>query len=59
MRVVLSLSHMFVSGNLIESFITEAVREPEYLPIPRCRIVRLSRTCGHVGMSPSCLSDVI
>lgn len=42
-----------------ESFIVDTVREPEYLPIPRCRIARLSRTCGHVGMSLSCLSDVI
>lgn len=42
-----------------ESFITETVREPEYLPIHRCRIARLSRTCCHVGMSPSCLAYVI
>lgn len=59
MRPELSSSRMFVSGNPIESFITGAVREPEYLPIPRCRIARLSRTCGHVWMNPSFLSDVI
>ena len=59
MRPGLSSSRMFVSGNPIESFITGAVRESEYLPIPCCVNDRLSRACGRVGMSPSCLSDVI
>ena len=59
MRVVLSLSHMFGSETRNESFITETVREPEHLPIPRCVNDRLSRACGRVGMNPSFLSDVI